>query len=250
MANLANIKLKIKRAKTHLDALDIEVAKFAKGKTYRFSPEDDIERGEYVLTFTTADSKPPLLCAMVAGEFVGCLRSSLEYLVFQLASLHGNVPSSEISFPVFGENSVDTQVRIAKKTYGIPDAAVAIIKSLQPYNSGDAYKSTHLWRLNKLWNIDKHRHIPLHATIGQIHFPNLPLDMIPKREVLNDGGSLQYVLRFPATAKPYIDLQPRVNINVEFGREREGVVVGRKDLRDMYEFIRSKVIPRFARFFK
>jgi hypothetical protein len=247
VANLANIKFKLKRAKTHLDALDVEITKFAKTKTYSFSSEDDAERGEYVLTITPNDAEP-LPCTVVAGDFICCLRSSLDYLVYQLASLSGKIPGSEISFPVFGEDSLDTQLRITRKTYGVPDAAVIIIKSLQPYNSGNAYKSTHLWRLNKLWNIDKHRHLPLHSVFSHVAFPRVPQNMAPRPEILNDGST--YRLRFPAAAKPYIDLKPRISTDVQFGDEREGVAVLPKDFRDMYEFVRNKVIPRFAGFLK
>ena len=249
MAQIANVKRKLKRAKAHLDALDVEIAKFAKKETYMFSSKDDAERGEYVVTVRTK-GKPPLDCAIVAGEFIGCLRSALDYLAFQLSSMSGKAPSSEVSFPVFGENSVDTQVRIARKTYGIPDPAVVIIKALQPYNSGNAYKSTYLWRLNKLWNIDKHRHIPLYAAIGYVNLPRLPFALKPEIDVLNQGGVSEYIMRFPAAAKPYVDLKPRVSVDVQFGRDSEGVVVSRKDLHDMYEFVSNEVVPRFARFFK
>lgn len=119
------------------------------------------------------------------------------------------------------------------------------MKSLQPYNSGNAFKLTHLWRLNRLWNIDKHRHIILHAVILDIKFDNLPAAMSPIMEIVGDYG----VMRFPLASKPYVKLNPPPKLSVQFGHEAEGIILEMRDFFEMYEYIRDKVIPRFTGFF-
>ena len=45
---------------------------------------------------------------------------------------------------------------------GIDERAQTVIKRLQPYKRGDAFRGDRLWQLNELENVDKHR-LP-HAT--------------------------------------------------------------------------------------
>jgi hypothetical protein len=117
---------------------------------------------------------PPFELALVAADFVSCLRSALDHLVWQL----GDIASKEcrrLAFPIFRENSVDVQVLIARQTYVIAEPAICLIKKLQPYNSGNAYKTNPLWILNELWIIDKHRPITLHSGIYEFSFPSYPI---------------------------------------------------------------------------
>src|SRR5580658_4055833 len=160
MASNLDPHLKLSRAKLHLDALDQEVRLFKQSEPHRITTEEDEDGGWYIVKIEHLKDIS-LGVALIAGDFISCLRSSLDHLAWQLATLPTDSPSRDISFPICEKDSLDTQIRIVKATYGIPDAAVAIMKQFQPYNGGDAYKSTHLWRLNKLWNIDKHRHILL-----------------------------------------------------------------------------------------
>src|SRR5216683_2756421 len=134
---LRDPELKVEWAKKHLDALNAAHVAFTNSEPYTISAEDDLERGHYVLTVKT--NSPPFSLALIAGDFISCLRSSLDHLAWQLAS-DAAKRSTRLCFPIHGENSLDVQMSITKQTYGIPEAAISIIKSLQPYNSGNAYK--------------------------------------------------------------------------------------------------------------
>lgn len=244
MPSLLDPNLKLQRATEHLDALDLQIAAFFESKPYNISSEDDLERGEHVVTIQT--KFPPLSMGSVAGDFICNLRSSLDHLAWQLAALSGSRPSPRVCFPIWGTNSDEAQKRITESTVGIPAGAIALMRAFQPYNSGKSYKTTQLWILNRLWNVDKHRHITLHTCSLEIKFPRMPRTLRPPTtEIVNGSG----VVRFPLAAKPYMDCHPRLILDIQFGDESAGISVNRQGLRGMYQFIGEKVIPTFAGFF-
>ncbi len=242
MANLIQPNLKLQRAKEHLDSLHAELRAYVESNPGKITEEEDLERKEFIVKFTLAT--PPMVLAMIVGDFVACLRSALDYLVWQLALLSTDNPGREICFPVCEKDSLDTQIRITKSTFQIPDEAISIVKSLQPYQRGDDYKSARLWVLNKLWNIDKHRHITMHSSFLEIQLP--PGVMKPtSAEVIDDCG----IMRFPLAAKGKVRIPAKAPIGVLFGDEREGVQIDVKGLGEVYEFVCFDVFPRFEKFF-
>jgi hypothetical protein len=236
---------KLDRAQEHLNALDTALELFGQSKPYRITPQEDLQRLQYVVTITL--DKAPLPLAMIAGDVVAAIRSSLDHLAWQLALIKTTKPSTSVCFPIYDLDTVDTHVLIAKATFQLPDAAVAIMKSLQPYKSGKAYKDTHLWRLNKLWNIDKHRHLILHSGIfDMILSRTLPKDLRPvETRKFNEGCEM----RFPLAAKEHLNLDPEFSFAITFGDRGEGIEIGADGLREIYNFVRHEVFPRFAGLF-
>lgn len=206
-------------------------------------PHDDLERGEYVV-----EIRPPevehIQIALIAGDFICCLRSALDHLAWQLAATNAPDPPKRICFPIYGENTLDTQYAFAKSTHGIPEEAIVTIRSLQPYHSGDAYRRKYLWILNTLWNIDKHRHIPLRAVVSEWRLD--PTSAMPLRiDKFDDHAKLIFRL----SDKPNVKFQPMPPPQVLFGTEKEGIGVTVEHLRKIYEAIRNEIIPAFSRFF-
>jgi hypothetical protein len=240
---MRHTKLKMERAKIHLDALGVRVREFIESKPYRIMFKDDLERQEYKLIVEMDD--PPLDAALIAGDFICCLRSLLDHIVWQIAAQTGiaKLPFRTSAFPIFGENILDTQLAIAKATFGLPDEVTALIKSFQPYHAGDRYKFHYLWVLNHLWNIDKHRHIPLHS--GALQFDFAPESVKPIRaQAFDDHGEMI----FPLSAKDNIKFNPR-DAEVQFGDQSEGIVIPYEGLVNIYMSVRDSVFPQFARFF-
>lgn len=236
--------LKRQWAKKHLDSLKAELDFFQQSNQYEISTEDDTQNGLYIIRI----KHPPILQALpavlTAGDFISCLRSSLDHLAWQLALLGGDWPSKATCFPVCEKNTLDTQLQIVKATYGMPDDAVAIVKSLQPYHSGDNYRSTHLWRLHMLWNIDKHRHIS-------------PFTVLPEWQFCTDSAgeiSIEQaddctIMRLPLAIKDNVKFNPSRKVEVRFFDSREKIEIGYTGLVEMYDFVTDKVIPAFAGFF-
>ena len=241
--------LKGQWAKKHLDSLRSEIDLFVNLYPYEVFGEEDFEAGEYVVKIIHPPIFEVLPAVLSLGDFATCLRASLDYLAWQLSLLSGNWPTRDINFPIFEKNSKDTQNRIAKSTFGIPDSAITIVKSLQPYQSGDDFRSTHLWRLAKLSNIDKHRHVSAYRPVPpwQVRFrgeyAEPPWEVAPKQI---DNCT---VMRLPLAAKDYVDFNPDRGIDLRFFDDKEGINVGYHDLVEIYDFVTNSVIPAFAGFF-
>jgi hypothetical protein len=244
--SLFNADLKLQWAKKHLDTLASEISIFQKTNTYHITTEEDLEGQWYLIRAHFSQDERVFTCALIAADFIHNLRASLDHLAWQLAYLSGHVPTREICFPICERDSVDTQIRIAKSTYGMPDAAVMLIKSFQPYKYGDAYKSAYLWRINDLCNIDKHRHLAPHgvSTEWMFHIAlDNPTDVGAQQ--LEDG----LVIKIPLALKDKIRLNPNPGVDMRFGDKATGDDLGISDFVEMYEFVAHTVIPSFASFF-
>lgn len=228
-------------AKKHLNSLEAIRKAFIESDPQRISAKDDLQAQEHIVTVTVLGA--PSESGLVFGDAVSCMRSALDYLAWQLALLTTDKPFRDICFPVIEKNSLETQLQFTRQTYGISDEAIAVMKSLQPYHAGDAYKFNHLWRLNKLWNVVKHRHIGLHSSVVQVL---LPKGVVPiETKLVNNHG----IMRFPISVKPDMSLYPRLPVEIQFGDEREEVVTVLSDLDAIYEFVGTVVFPQFERFF-
>jgi len=243
---LANPNLKLRRAKEHLDTLEVEIRSFVEAKPHTTTSYDDLGTDEYLvqIQFQGPGIWP---IGAIFGDFICCLRSSLDHLMYGLVTANGGEPTTNTAFPIIsiyrGQPSED---RFTNAVRGVPDGARAIVQSLQPYNSGNAHELTHLARLDKLWNIDKHRHIRLDAAACDIEFPKVPRTLRkPTVSIIDDKA----VVRFPMAAKPYANFDPVSKVFVRFGSEKAGIVVTIENLRDIYEFVAENVIPRFKGFF-
>lgn len=249
MASLYGPYLKVKRAKEHFDVLKRKVDAFRKSKCYRITREKDRKAGEYRVKLAMLD--PPIdPLSLIAGDFIGCLRASLDHLAFRLAIKNNTLPTHNVSFPIWKgpHPNSDSRKFIESATRGMPQDAINIIESFQPYHHRDAYKRSYLWQLNHLWNVDKHRHLTFHSGYVHVNFPELAKDTRPIRhEELDSGG----VLVFPLNAvRKNVKLKPKPRVEIRFGDEREDLMLTIEDFFDIYEFVGNKLIPKFSRFLK
>jgi len=228
---------KMEWAKIHLDALNAHFSGLISNpeKIYTVTIEEDTKRGLLHIKGEATGQIEIIKLGLFAGDFICNLRASLDHLAWDLAGRRG---SREIHFPVFGEDCPDTQTKIAAATAGMPCQAVSIMKSLQPYKRGKAYKSHPLWRLNFLWNADKHRILALHTADSGVLFEIEP--RIPFKERKFDDKT---IVDIPLSAKDKVRLNPRPNIKITFGDEQRGVELTIQDLRDIYEFVSLEVMP-------
>jgi hypothetical protein len=238
--SIKSAEFKAEWAKVHLDTLKARTKVFAEQEAKQPTSKDDPETGEYVVTLYKTE--PPPEAALIMGDFVCCLRSALDHLVWGMVAAHGK-PSKDTCFPIRQDNSVEAHVAIAKATFGLPEEAITQIRYLQPYQRGKDYALTHLWRLHKLWNIDKHRFIAMHSVAVQW---NIPTKFPPPVHTLFDD----YVeMRFPASAKEHMHLYPRPTIDIQFGDDETGIVATATDFTEMHQYIAKRVIPMFKGFF-
>lgn len=116
---------------------------------------------------------------VMVGDVVHNFRSALDHLIAQLAFANGKTPNMGHAFPLFERNPTRKPKRTASKKVrdaahkersewgkyvsGIHKDAIAILKTLQPYDGTYGTLTTDLLALHELWNRDKHRVLNLAA---------------------------------------------------------------------------------------
>ena len=237
---LENTWLKLKRADKHLNEIQRKFDNFAARDPYRSVRYTDPERG-YRIYKTQWLRNPPKSVGPVIGDAVHDMRSSLDNLAWALALTKTKTPGRQTAFPLFKQRN---DGRFKPMVRDIPDAAQKIIEELQPHNSSDLAGKHPLAVLDYLSNLDKHqvlvpigtlinapvRHIPGASMVRlddrQIQV-ELPIDVDPGA-YFEENFTFQITIRVPAFAPNGLD----------FYR-----------LRDISQFIRQDVIPRFMCFF-
>jgi hypothetical protein len=246
---IADPYLKLAWAEHHLKLLDFEVSAFSEDKPYSLERYDDLKLQLHIMKVRLNDV-PDRVC-LVAGDVISCMRSSLDHLVWSLASGPGNVKNADYTqFPILDCLNSDTRKRFRRQTAGVPELALKEIKTFQPYHRGNAFKTHWLWRLNTLRNVNEHRRVP---TNGQeVIFHGFPehLGTVMKMETIDD----YHVITVPLAYKAETQFNPAVTIKVNFGwgdpaRDPDALSVNNKELWEIYHFIAETVLPRFIKLF-
>lgn len=250
VASIWRAKFKLEWAKKHLDSLEEVVLALERTGGNRITTYDDIEDGFYVITTHHSSEVESFRVILMIGDFISSLRASLDHLAWQLALLTTPEPSSKLTFPIFEKNTADAQKRFAQITVGIPEQAIALMESMQPYHAGDDYKSTPLWRLNKIWNIDKHRHITGFREIPDSReFRFRGIHSTESSLIQTEQFDNKSVMRLPLAIKEQVDFNPNVKVKFEINESSEGIIFGYEGLVEMYRFVAETVFPVFADFF-
>ena len=223
------------------------------GKVVRKAESDP---NQYVGTFQAGGPIPARL-PIIIGDCLQNLRSSLDYLVWELVLAAKNQPGENNMFPVCSTlKSFDFQLSKRHRLAGVTPDAVAEIKSLQPYHFGQDFDKSPLWVIDDLCNINKHRHVlltHLHGGPSDIElqiingetFGRLDLTSI-KRDA--EIGPLP-IIDGPQGRGGQVDVNLKIAAFVAFNEGAAqnlevGLVLG-----EMLKYIRFTVLPRFERFF-
>jgi hypothetical protein len=161
------IRAKIARSDYHLNILGEKIRAFLDREPQTFSAESDDETREYVWRVSVRESPDPRW-GLLISEIVHHLNSSLDHLVWLIASLHnpGDAPR-DTGFPI--AKGVGDFRRMWTRSSGyyrvraLPVHAQAIIEDEQPYHRGNAFEGHPLWVLRRLANTDKHETL---VTVG------------------------------------------------------------------------------------
>jgi len=237
---LADAFRKTTRAKVHLESLRNEVAIFRDSKPHRVTRERDTTNKQFLVHFKIANIPDGLY--LIVGDFLYCMRSSMDQLVWSLAKLNKPYPRGT-QFPILENRN---EKKFLSDTKGMPIDARHIIESFQPYNGGQNTVKNHLlWKLNKLCNIDKHRRIPIHSDVSMAYFPDFPRKFGRLLKIDNEG-----TVSVPLHLESYMRIQKDASFNIIFGDVVEGVECDIEGLESIYNFINDRVLPRFTRFFR
>jgi hypothetical protein len=170
--SLDSVRQKIFRVKQHFEELQQEINRYFQTNpgAMVLAPDSSVDNP----TFFFQSAKPiPARFGLIAGDCLQNLRSSLDYLVWELVIAAGNQPSRKNMFPICSTLDAFNAALQRKRLEGVGPAPIAIIESMQPFQSGTIYTENLLWILDELTNINKHRRVLL-TVLGSVVRAEIP----------------------------------------------------------------------------
>ncbi|MGA2273044.1 MAG: hypothetical protein ABSH00_05785 [Bryobacteraceae bacterium] len=239
-------KLKVGRAREHLDSLKRGLAAFRESNPCSVFREEDVEHQRYRLRIEVKEY--PVRIALIVGDLFYCLRCALDQMVFALAKGDKAVYPVGTQFPIIERLNSKGRREFERYTAGIPAEALDVIDALQPYRRADGAPATTnlLWCLNLMCNIDKHRRIPVHSEVAIINFPKFPQ---AQRHLLTFEDD-NTVVSGPLSMKDEMAFDPTGSFQVVFGDSKEGIEMGLDRIEQIHDLVANKVIPSLSRFFE
>ena len=163
---LAGCRAKIARAEETLSGLARDVAAFLESPPYRIVRQHQDGGLEYAF-IAYGEPRPPLRFAVLAGEIIHHLRSSLDHVVHALVLRNGRTPTLTNQFPICTTAKAFQLACDRGQIKGVGASAAGLIEAAQPFTS-QAPDDTILHVVGQYDNTDKHRLLVVVATIVRL----------------------------------------------------------------------------------
>lgn len=165
-------KLRISRAKEHIDDLESKIAEFFAKNPYRrvTEPDPDGVHEIYKIEFT---ERFPLRWKILATEIIEHLRASLDHATWASAYLATKNPDLKFGIFPFSDNAINLENRMKGWSKDCPPEILAVLRLFKPYDGGNEL----LCALNDLCNLSKHALLTFVAgATGQAEVAGIGLD--------------------------------------------------------------------------
>lgn len=254
MASLDSVKQKIVRAAEHLKSLETELQRYLDGKPGEMVAEEETDSGRVILHFHARTPIPPSV-PLIIGDALQNLRSSLDYLVWELVLTAKNNPGDKHMFPICDSVEAFEYQLGRHRLDGIPADALTEIKGLQPYHYGQRKEGAPIRVIDSFCNINKHRRVLLtvlaaYASRTEIISSHTGRSIQTTTTPRYHGAEIA-VGPAPNSARPEEKVEMKGNaillITFDEGAAK-GIDVGRS-LNWLWHFVNEDVIPKFERFF-
>ena len=216
-------ELKLQQAKTHLEHIKAETSEWLKQNPNCIDAKINRNKGEFIVKFIPTAEFPSNKIALLIGDCIHNIRSSLDHLVYALALRYCNnsLPekfSETCEFPIFKQPKKNEKWK--KKTGFIDPKAQEIIKGLQPYVEGNNNTSSMLWTIHELDCIDKHRR--LHVIILLLYlnvfsydnFSSESFEKVDPKQPLENGMVIARIIGKPILPKQPVDVKLNYNFQI------------------------------------
>ena len=159
--DLTGSKLKLSRAKSHLEELLEEIKEYISNSEIQFFEEVD-DNNDRILKVKLKQTLPTSY-SLVVGDIIANIRSSLDYLAVELSKEINGKPK-RVYYPFCSsEEEFDVKSRsVFLKNF--TREAIHKIKLTEPYKDGDIA----FWALNKIRNHDSHNFLLPASSIGAV----------------------------------------------------------------------------------
>lgn len=245
MAYITGARLKVRRARKHLNELNQKIGAFLDRHPHKFSRQLDPKDFRYFLYKIPPVPAPPPTFGPVFGDVVHNLRSALDHIAWNLALLNlagtGRQPYRNTAFPLILNTTDGSIQRFWELCQDVLPDAIPDIVDLQPCHRRSPANSE-LAILDALWNTDKHR---VNVTIPARQY--VPVFSGPggRVQALGDGTRL---MRVAVASKPEDNLEPNITTEVLFEIPNTTTRISVDHLRLIYNVVSDDVLPRFTRF--
>jgi len=159
MASLDSVRLKIRHTESHLEILKSEIKRYFDTGPCEVVPDANSskDRPTFSLQLKTPISAK---LGLIVGDCLQNLRSSLDYLVWELVLASKNEPTKQNMFPICVTSDSFQAALRGHRIEGVSSEAAALIDAFQPYHEGEPNAHS-LAILDELANINKHRRVLL-----------------------------------------------------------------------------------------
>lgn len=181
--SLEGCRLKVDRAKRHLDCLRKECRQWFAGES-----QAEVVNGWTVLSWRfPADL--PLVWGVAVGDVIHNVRSALDHLVWEAVRANNRNPNDESAFPIcvtqveWWQTAGNRRSSGQSCLRGIAQDTLSVIERVQPYLKPNkaAAESTELAVIRAVSNFDKHRTLPVQHVLTGPHLE--PPEVAPGVEV-------------------------------------------------------------------
>jgi len=240
-----HLTMKIGRAYKHVKEFDsLVVAYCTRSDLFTATVRDDVKNDRYIVRVEYAMQDGDISLSL--GDFVYNLRSGLDQLAWQLCLAGGGNPGKDTMFPIHEKDDPQSNGVFRKRVMGMPPDAVTIIKELQPHQRGADCRQHPLWQLNELGNIDKHK-----LPAGRSSDTSFYIEPLGYTKTDFDNG---FELSWPLSVKGKVKLEGRTP-TLTFGEPIDSSITSptpleltRRDIAEIYRFVREDVGPRLTPF--
>ena len=167
-ATLEGCDAKLARASELCEMLSAEAAAYLSSDPppYEISKRHESDGLEYAF-IAKGNPNPPLKLAVIAGEVIHHLRSSLDHLIHSLVIKKGKAPTRNHQFPICDTPQLYKELRRRGYIQGVGPHAYELIEKVQPFQNPTP-DDTILAAVRDLNNLDKHRLLVVTTTIMRI----------------------------------------------------------------------------------
>jgi hypothetical protein len=128
-------RAKIDRTNSHIKGLQTEINQFLARQPYRIFVQNDTEVRQNRLCCEVRELAP-VSFGLIVGDAIHNLRTALDILANDLVVFCTGKPDQEVYFPIYND-AATFESRGVKRIEGASPAIIDLLRSVQPYNSGD-----------------------------------------------------------------------------------------------------------------
>lgn len=252
MASLDSVRQKVIRAYNHLKSLREEALRYFGSNPGEVVAETETNSGRIVLIFKTR-IPVPVSVPLIIGDAVQNLRSSLDYLVWELVLAANNQPTEKNMFPICTSPEAFKDQLSRGRLTGIAPDALTEIEALQPYHYGQDCERAPIRVLDSFCNINKHRRVLV--TVLAVHASRTDIISSATGYSVQQTFSPRYhnteIAVGPAYSVPgeTVEMKGDALFFITFDEGVAKDIEVASCLRQLWGFVNDDVLSRFEKFF-